>query len=171
MIDMYVYKYYCMVIDMKLFMQLVSILDFSIPFMFSRKAICIWLFITLRLFMTHGYSYGGNTLNLPKTCRDTTFALLWTRRSYFRFRTFRSYEPRSLSHFWQQCLFRFRFFLPRPLRPPEIKIARRARKKILSNAKHWPEMVHTLPCINATAFPSCRPPYVRHNSATHEMRQ
>ena len=25
---------------MKLFMQLVSILDFSIPFMFSRKAIC-----------------------------------------------------------------------------------------------------------------------------------
>ena len=36
--------------------------------------------------------------------------------------------------------------------------------KMLSNAKHWPETVHTLPCINSTAFPSCRPPYVRHES-------
>ena len=26
--------------------------------------------------------------------------------------------------------------------------------KMLSNAKHWPQMLHTLPCINAIAFPS-----------------
>ena len=42
--DMHVYKYDCIFINMKLFMQLVSILDFSIPFMFSQKAICIVIY-------------------------------------------------------------------------------------------------------------------------------
>ena len=43
---MYVFRYDCIFINMKLFMQLVSILDFSIPFMFSRKAICIVIYNT-----------------------------------------------------------------------------------------------------------------------------
>ena len=44
---MYVYKYCSIFINVKLFMQLVSIpsiLDFSIPFMFSRKVICIVIY-------------------------------------------------------------------------------------------------------------------------------
>ena len=49
---MYVYKYYCIFINMKLFMQLVSILDFSIRFMFSRKAICIVIYNTEIIYNT-----------------------------------------------------------------------------------------------------------------------
>ena len=37
---------------MKLFVQLVSILDFSIPFMFSRKAICIVIYNTEIIYNT-----------------------------------------------------------------------------------------------------------------------
>ena len=36
----------------------------------------------------HKSPYGSSSLNLPKTCRGTTFALLWTRSPYLRFRTF-----------------------------------------------------------------------------------
>ena len=45
----------------------------------------LWARITQRLCAIF---YGSSSLNLPKTCRGTTFALLWTRSPYFRFRTF-----------------------------------------------------------------------------------
>ena len=58
---MYVNKYDCIFINVKLFMQLVSIpsvLDFSIPFMFSLKVICLVIYkLSAELFITHEYLY------------------------------------------------------------------------------------------------------------------
>ena len=85
--------------------------------------------------------------------------ILWTRRSYFRLRTFNiviSLRTQiQLLTYGSNVYFDFNSFSSRA----------RSSSKMLSDAKHWPGMVHTPPCNKANVFPSCRPPYVRHNSA------
>ena len=44
--------------------------------------------------------YGSSNLNLQKTCRGTTLALLWTRSPYFRFRTFSVRNQIPFLTFW-----------------------------------------------------------------------
>ena len=68
------------------------------------------------------------------------------------------YEPRYIFSLLAAMFVSIEIFPPAPAPATRDKNIK-ASSKMLSNGKHWPEMVHTLPCINATALPSCRPPY------------